>query len=154
MLWQKEQNNCELTLKPLVEEETDQEDWKNHTINPIEELDNEEIGNTVLISYIEEIKPKVWINAKGNMATKLAIKEKEKKAELTNEELVLEDLHEFLDVFDENKANRFPESNMWDHKIDMKEGFKPKSFKNYNLTPEEQKELAKSLNENLEKGYI
>jgi hypothetical protein len=35
---------------------------------------------------------------------------------------------------------------MWDHKIDMKEGFEPKSFKNYNLTPEEQKELDKFLN--------
>jgi hypothetical protein len=43
---------------------------------------------------------------------------------------------------------------MWDHKIDMKEGFEPKSFKNYNLTPEEQKELDKFLDEILEKGYI
>ena len=82
----------------MVEEETDQESWRNHTINPIEELNNEEIGNAVSISYIEEMKMKVWINAKGNMATELAIKENEKKAELTNEELVPEDLHEFLDV--------------------------------------------------------
>ena len=36
----------------------------------------------------------------------------------------------------------------------MKEGFEPKSFKNYNLTPEEQIELEKFLKENLEKGYI
>jgi hypothetical protein len=36
----------------------------------------------------------------------------------------------------------------------MKEGFEPKSLKNYNLTPEEQKELDKFLDENLEKGYI
>jgi hypothetical protein len=43
---------------------------------------------------------------------------------------------------------------VWDHKIDIKEGFEPKSFKNYNLTPEEQKELDKFLDENLEKGYI
>jgi hypothetical protein len=43
---------------------------------------------------------------------------------------------------------------MWDHKIDMKEGFEPKSFKNYNLTSEEQKELDKFLDENLKKGYI
>jgi hypothetical protein len=43
---------------------------------------------------------------------------------------------------------------MWDHKIDMKEGFEPKSFKNYNLTPEEQKELNKFLDENLEKEFI
>ena len=154
LTWQKEQDKHEPISKPLVEEKTNQERWKNHTINPIEELDDEEIGNAVLISYIEEIKTKVWINAKGNMATELAIKENEKKAKLTNKELVPEDVHEFLDVFDENKANRFPKSNMWDHKIDMKEGFKPKSFKNYNLTPEGQKELNKFLNKNLKKGYI
>jgi hypothetical protein len=107
-------------------------------------LDDKQIGNAVLLSYIEEAKSKVWINAKTGIAMELAIKENEKKA----------DLHNFLDVFDDNKANQFPESNMWDHKIDMKEGFEPKSFKNYNLTPEEQKELNKFLDENLEKGYI
>jgi Reverse transcriptase (RNA-dependent DNA polymerase) len=36
----------------------------------------------------------------------------------------------------------------------MKSGFKPKSFKTYNLTPEEQVELDKFLKENLDKGYI
>ena len=141
--WWEEQDNSKPIPKHMVEEETDQENWNNHTINLIEELDDEEIGNTVLISYIEEMETKVWINAKGNMATGLAIKWNKKKAEPTNEELVPDDLHKFLDVFDENKANWFPESNVWDHKIDMKEGFEPKSFKNYNLTPEEQKKLDK-----------
>ena len=99
LTWRKEQDNHELTPKPLVEEETNQESWKNHTINLTEELDDEEIGNAVLISYIEEMKTKVWINVKGNMATELAIKENKKKDELTNEELVLEDLHEFFGYF-------------------------------------------------------
>ena len=36
----------------------------------------------------------------------------------------------------------------------MKEGFEPKFFKNDNLTPEEQKELNKFLDENLKKRYI
>jgi hypothetical protein len=110
-------------------------------VNLFEELDDEQIGNAVLLSYIEEAKSKIWINAKTGIAMELAIKKNKKKA----------DLHDFLDVFDDNKANQFPESNMWDHKIDMKEGFEPKSFKNYNLTPEE---LDKFLDENLEKGYI
>ena len=133
----------------MVKEETDQENWKNHTISLIEELDDEKIKNVVSMSYIEEMKMEVWINAKGNMAMELAIKEDEKKAELTNEELVPDDLHKCFEVFDKNKANQFPESNVWDHKI-----FKPKSFKNYNLTPEEQKELDKFLNENLEKDVF
>src|SRR5271170_5838600 len=36
----------------------------------------------------------------------------------------------------------------------MKDGFKPKSFKGYNLSPAEQLELDKFLKENLDKGYI
>ena len=36
---------------------------------------------------------------------------------------------------------QFPESRPWDHKIELKEGFQHKSFKTYNLTPEEQREL-------------
>jgi hypothetical protein len=36
----------------------------------------------------------------------------------------------------------------------MKEGFEPKSFKNYNLSLAEQNELDKFLKENLKKGYI
>jgi Reverse transcriptase (RNA-dependent DNA polymerase) len=36
----------------------------------------------------------------------------------------------------------------------MKSGFEPKSFKTYNLRPEEQVELDKILKENLDKGYI
>jgi hypothetical protein len=107
-----------------------------------------------LLSYIEEAKLKVWINAKTGMAMKLAIKENKKKADLLVEKLIPEDLHDFLNVFDDNKANRFPESNMWDHKIDMKEGFEPKSLKNYNLTPEEQKELDKFLDETWEKNIF
>ena len=39
-------------------------------------------------------------------------------------------------------------------KVEMKEGFEPKSFKNYNLTLAEQLELDNFLKENLEKGYI
>jgi hypothetical protein len=107
-----------------------------------------------LLSYIEEAKSKVWINVKTGIAMELAIKKNEKKADLPVEKLIPEDYHDFLDVFDDNKASRSPEPNVWDHKIDMKEGFEPKSFKNYSLTPEEQKELDKFLDENLKKGYI
>jgi hypothetical protein len=117
-------------------------------------LDDEQIRNAILLSYIEEEKSKVWINAKTEIAMELAIKENKKKADLPFEKLISENLHDLLDVFNDNKANQFPESNMWDHKIDLKEGFEPKSFKNYNLTLEEQKEWNKFLDENLEKGYI
>jgi hypothetical protein len=91
--------------KPIIENEIDPEDWKNHTVNLIEELDNEQIGNAVLLSYIEEVKLKVWINAKTGIAIELAIKKNKKKADLPVEKLISEDLHKFLDVFNDNNAN-------------------------------------------------
>ena len=44
---------------------------------------------------------------------------------------VPKEFHDFLDVFSEEKAARFPESQPWDHKIEMKDTFVPKSFKTY-----------------------
>ena len=64
------------------------------------------------------------------------------------------EFHDFLDIFSEEKAARFPKPQPWDYKIEMKDTFVLKSFKTYNLTPEEQVELDKFLKENLEKGYI
>jgi hypothetical protein len=60
-------------------------------------LDNEQIGNAVLLSYIEEAKSKVWINVKTGIAMELAIKENKKRADLPVENLIPEDLHNFLD---------------------------------------------------------
>ena len=103
--------------------------------------------------FIDLLKTDVWIH-KTNVATELAKEENNKKPEKTDGELVPEEYHEYLDIFSEEKAHRFPETRPWDHKIEMKEGFELKSFKNYNLTQMEQLELDKFLKENLEKGYI
>src|ERR1700733_9346182 len=89
-----------------------------------------------------------------NLAMDLVIKENEKKADLSAEQIVPPEYHKYLDVFDEEKANRFLISRPWDYKIEMKDDFEPKSLKMYNLTPEEQIELDKFLKENLEKNYI
>jgi hypothetical protein len=89
-----------------------------------------------------------------NIAMELAIEENNKKINKTDKELVPAEYHDCLDIFDEEKAHQFPKSRPWNHKIEMKEGFKPKSFKNYNLTPVEQIELDKFLKKNLKKGYI
>ena len=87
-------------------------------------------------------------------ATDLAAVANSKKPELTPEEIIPKEYYKFLDVFDGEKANHFPESWPYDHKIEMKTGFQPKAFKGYNLTLEEQTELDKFLKENLDKGYI
>jgi hypothetical protein len=126
-----------------------------------EVVDDEESRNrmTLLLKknkmgvYIKLLETDVWIH-KTNIGTKLAIEENSKKTDKTDKQLVPVKYHEYLDIFSEEKVHCFPESRPWDHKIEIKEGFEPKSFKNYNLTPAEQIELDKFLKEKLEKGYI
>ena len=135
--------------KPAITEEEDKDEHLNGTQNLTPD-------NNVLLATLEELEEmdKVWICTKTSSSIEFHLKHDEKKEEIPLEEQIPEEYHKFLDIFDEQKADRFPESRTWDHKIELKEGFQPKSFKTYNLIPEEQIELDKFLKENLEKGYI
>src|SRR6266568_8736857 len=60
----------------------------------------------------------------------------------------------YKEVFEKKASERFPESLSWDHKIELREDFKPKKGKIYPLSPKQQKTLDEWLAEQLEKGYI
>jgi hypothetical protein len=122
--------------QPKIEGVADEEETNNRTISPLQE---DKMG-----VYIELLETDVWIH-KMNVTTELAIEENNKKVDKTDKELVPEEYHEYLDIFSEEKAHQFPKSRSWDHKIEMKEGFEPKLFRNYNLTPMEQLKLDKFL---------
>jgi hypothetical protein len=131
--------------------------WRTTTMEEV--LDKEHLNqpinasDKVLLEYLG-MENKIWINSKDNLATRLAAEVNQKKPDLKPEQLVPLEYHEYLDIFDKDKANWFPDTRPWDHKIEIKSRFKPKLFKTYNLTPEEQVELDKFLKENLDKGYI
>jgi hypothetical protein len=127
-----------------MKEVLDEEEHLNRPTNASDE---------VLLEYLG-MENKLWINSKENLATKLASEANQKKPDLTSEQLVPREYHDYLDIFNEDKANWFTDTRPWDHKIEMKCRFEPKLFKTYNLTPEEQVELDKFLKENLDKGYI
>ena len=132
---------------PSILEEVDEEEWMSRTINILDTTEEH------ILESMEEYIQEMWIN-KTNLATELAMVENLKKTELLVEEMIPKEFHEYLDIFDKQKANQFQMSQPWDHKIKMKEGFEPKSFKNYSFTPQEQIKMEKFLSENLEKGYI
>ena len=115
-----------------------------------------EKGDEDWMATTEELlkEDEIWINTKTSNSIEFHLLHNVKKDNFLLTEQIPEEYHEFIRVFDEEEANRFPESRVWDHKIELKEGFQPKSFKAYNLTPEEQRELDAFLKENLEKGYI
>jgi len=64
--------------------------------------------------------------------------EPDKQEKKPIEELVPPEYHKYLKVFSEQAANQLPERRAWDHKIDMKPDFIPKSSKIYPLNPEEE----------------
>ena len=113
-------------------------------------------GDEIWIANTEELvaKDDVWINTKTSNSIEFYLLHDKKEDVFLLTKQIPKEYHEFIDVFDKKKADRFPDSRIWDHKIELKEGFQPRSFKMYNLTPEEQKELDVFLKDNLKKGYI
>ena len=108
-----------------MKEHPNKEENENWTLYPT----NKDL-NAILLELIEK---DIQIN-KVTIAMELVVKENRKKEKKTDKELIPKEYHKYLDVFSEEKVARFPESRSWDHNIEMKEGFEPKSFKNYNLT--------------------
>lgn len=98
--------------------------------------------------------PVVWINAKTTTAQLLASEENAKKKEKTIDEVLPEPYRQYRHLFEESTASKFPPARPWDHKIELKEGFEPKTFKTYSLSPAEDQELTKFLDENLRLGRI
>jgi hypothetical protein len=78
-----------------MEEVLDEEEHLNRPINA---------SDNVLLEYLG-MENKIWINSKDNLATRLAAEVNQKKPDLKPEQLVPPEYHEYLDIFDKNKAN-------------------------------------------------
>jgi Retroviral aspartyl protease len=101
---------------PWLREHNPEINWKEGTLQwrttTMEEvLDEEEhlnrptnTSDEVLLEYLG-MENELWINSKENLATKLASEANQKKPDLTPEQLVPQEYHDYLDIFDEDKAN-------------------------------------------------
>lgn len=78
----------------------------------------------------------------------------EDRHEVAVKNFVPEQYNEFLNVFSEEKSHRLPERRLYDHAIDLIPDAELTYSKMYHLSHDEEKELDKFINENLEKGYI
>ena len=76
------------------------------------------------------------------------------KSEAEAKKLVLEKFHEWIKVFGKKQSERMPTRKLWDHAIDVKEGFVPRKGKVYLLSREEREEVREFMKEQLQKGYI
>jgi hypothetical protein len=91
---------------PWLQKHNPEIDWKKGTLTwrheTIEEEDLDLKMDETLIEYLA-MDNEIWINSKENLATKLAAEANQKKPDLTPEQLVPMEFHEY--IFDEDKAN-------------------------------------------------
>ena len=76
------------------------------------------------------------------------------KSEAEAKKLVPGKFHQWIKVFGKKQSERMPTRKVWDHAIDIKEGFVPRKGKVYPLSREEREEVRKFVKEQLRKGYI
>ena len=76
------------------------------------------------------------------------------KLEAETKKLMPEKFHEWIKVFGKKQSERMPMRKIWDHAIDVREGFIPRKEKIYLLSREEREEEREFVEEQLRKGYI
>ena len=99
-------------------------------------------GKTVEVRKIAE-EWKIWDE-----------EEEAAKSEVEAKKLVLEKFHRWIKVFEKKQSERMSTRKLWDHAIDVKEGFMPQKGKVYPLLREEREEVREFVKEQLRKGYI
>jgi len=76
------------------------------------------------------------------------------RSEAEAKKLVPEKFHKWIKVFGKKQSERMPARKVWDHAIDVKEGFVPRKGKVYPLSREESEKVREFVKEQLRKEYI
>ncbi len=133
---------CKCAKNPFILPNADPEDrWD-------KELEE---GDTILTVAMEE-ELTIWVLHHANELAATMNMDKLKK---TFEEMVPPDYHSFHDLFSKENFNELPDRKSWDHAIELIPNAKSTlDCKVYPLNRDEQEQLNKFLNENLELGHI
>jgi len=107
-----------------------------------EKRKNQKKGKTVEVKKVAE-EWEIW-DEQGEAA----------KSEEEAKKLVPEKFHRWIKVFGKKQSERIPTRKLWDHAIDVKEGFVPRKEKVYPLSREEREKVREFVKEQLRKGYI
>ncbi|ESK87517.1 reverse transcriptase-rnase h-integrase [Moniliophthora roreri MCA 2997] len=101
---------------------------------------------------LDNTESEVLIRAKITASQEMAHQQQTTKKDIN--ELIPTHLLGYRDRFEKGKAKRFPPARSYDHTIDLKPDFIPRNCKLYPLSPTEQEEQDKFLEENLRKGEL
>ena len=88
---------------------TEEEDKEAHLNSTQMHLDEDELL-LIIFSITGDTNDSEWIRSKSTMATRIQAEINQQKKVLPLEEQVPKEFHDFLDIFSEEKAARFPET--------------------------------------------
>jgi len=98
--------------------------------------------------------PPIYGRRKQEVKEKKVRKTKKDKDEEVLKKLVPKRFWKWKKVFGKRELERMPVQKIWDHAIELKEGFMPKKGKVYSLSREEREEVQTFVEDQLRKGYI
>jgi hypothetical protein len=130
--------------------QTKVEDYQEPEEGRKEELPTLEKGDRVM----QVIFPKLQIRTFQTISQRLAEAANQHRIIQSFKEVVPRHYHRFEHVFLKESFDELPEHKKWDHVIELVPGEKEFSTKLYPMSPTEQAELDKFLNENLQSGRI
>lgn len=104
---------------------------------------------------IMENGDELWTCAAYTYSQQIAEETIRTKGDRTFEDMVPEEYRQHAHVFSEEDSHRLPEHKPWDHTIDLKDDA-PETLRTraFPMSPPEDEELGKFLEESLAKGYI
>jgi hypothetical protein len=113
------------------------------------------VTNHLIISNDKDSNSENRIKLLVRDTQQIAEKANRAKGIRTFEEMVPEPYRDFAKVFSEEESHRLPKHQPWDHAIDLEpDAVTHWKVKSYPMSPTEQVELDKWLEENLAKGYL
>jgi hypothetical protein len=116
-----------------------------------EETEEVEEGDRIFYTAINQ---RSEVRATSNISQRLAEAFHKNSTPKSFSDSVPSHLHDFEDVFSKESFDSLPSQKPWDHVIELIPGATPSSCKVYPLSPDEQKQLDKFLDEHLTSGRI
>ena len=137
-------------VKPTVTVEDADEEGTN--CGEINDPDMFEVGDRLYACTLQS--DAAFIRASSTVSQRLAEASERQRMQRSWKESVPTAYHDFQKVFLKESFDELPQQRKWDHAIELVPGAEPSSTKLYPMSPNEQDELDRFLDENLKSGRI
>jgi hypothetical protein len=144
---------CNVYLKRKRRLKREKENGKKYSVT-MEEVPDEEMPNGERLIMIKELDEDSQEEVVHKIHGGQSWDSNPRVIDKPVEELVPEQFHDFLLIFQKKELECMLLRKLWDHVIEMKLGFVLKKSKVYPLSPLEKKEVDSFITEQLRKGYI